>query len=103
MGRDVSRRGFYRRNGMNVNINIEGATIEVIEGLIETAKVKNETILNQNIDEDFDLKTIIAEVAHHYLKRAIKYRRGNMVEVAKDLGFNDTQTAKNWARKYRAK
>jgi|TARA_R110000772_G_scaffold175453_1_gene287211 DNA-binding NtrC family response regulator len=87
---------------MQVSINIEGATIEVIEGLIETAKVKNETILNQNINENFNLKTVMAEVARHYLERAIEYREGNMVQVARDLGLNDTQTAKNWARKYGA-
>ena len=50
---------------MQVSINIEGATIEVIEGLIETAKVKNETVLNQTIDENFNLKTVMAEVARH--------------------------------------
>ena len=44
---------------MNVNINIEGATIEVIEGLIEASKAGNETILNRDIDDDFDLKAVI--------------------------------------------
>ena len=37
---------------MNVNINIEGATIEVIEGLIEASKTGNETILNREIDDN---------------------------------------------------
>jgi transcriptional regulator with PAS, ATPase and Fis domain len=85
---------------MQVSINIEGATIEVIEGLIETAKVKNETILNREINDNFDLKAVMAEVAIHYLKRAVEENGGNMNKVRRSLGFTSYQTAVNWVRKY---
>ena len=88
---------------MNVNINIEGATIEVIEGLIEASKVGNETILNRDIDDNFDLKAVMAEVASHYLMRAVEENGGNMNKVGRALGFTSYQTAVNWARKYGVK
>ena len=88
---------------MNVNINIEGATIEVIEGLIEASKAGNETILNRDIDDDFDLKAVMAEVANHYLMRAVEENGGNMNKVSRALGFTSYQTAVNWAKKYGVK
>ena len=88
---------------MNVNINIAGATIEVIEGLIEASKAGNETILNRDIDDDFDLKAVMAEVASHYLMRAVEENGGNMNKVGRALGFTNYQTAVNWARRYGVK
>ncbi len=88
---------------MNVNINIEGATIEVIEGLIEASKAGNETILNRDINDDFDLKAVMAEVASHYLMRAVEENGGNMNKVSRALGFTSYQTAVNWAKKYGVK
>ena len=88
---------------MNVNINIEGATIEVIEGLIEASKARNETILNRDIDDNFDLKAVMAEVASHYLMRAVEENGGNMNKVSRALGFTSYQTAVTWARKYGVK
>jgi len=88
---------------MKVNINIEGATIEVIEGLIEASKLGNETILNREIDDHFNLQEVMAEVAGHYLTRAIEQHGGNMGKAGRSLGFTSYQTAINWARKYRVR
>jgi len=85
---------------MKVNINIEGATIEVIEGLIEASKLGNETILNREIGDHFSLQNVMAEVARHYLSRAYKQHGGNMAKVGSSLGFTSYQTAVNWAKKY---
>ena len=85
---------------MKVNINIEGATIEVIEGLLEASKPGNETILNREIGDNFSLQNVMAEVARHYLSRAYKQHGGNMAKVGSSLGFTSYQTAVNWARKY---
>ena len=85
---------------MKVNINIEGATIEAIEGLIEASKPKTETILNREIGDNFSLQDVMAEVARHYLTRAIEQHDGKMGKVGRSLGFTSNQTAVNWARKY---
>jgi len=45
----------------------------------------------------------MAEVASHYLMRAVEENGGNMNKVGRALGFTSYQTAVNWARKYGVK
>ena len=85
---------------MKVNINIEGATIEAIEGLIEASKPNTEAILNREIGDNFSLQNVMAEVARHYLTRAYKQHGGNIAKVGRSLGFTSHQTAVNLVRKY---
>ena len=90
---------------MNITINIDGATSEVIENLLaEVSKnPAEETILNREIKRNFDLQSVISEVVTHYFNRSIKEHGGNMRKVTWALGFNNYQTCVNWSRKYGVK
>ena len=109
MEQDVFNRRFYGRDEMNVNINIEGATTEILESLIGKAvdakypKDIHDTILNREITGQFNLQSVLEEVVQHYFKRSLEKRGGNMAKVTHDLGFDNYQTCCNWARKYQVK
>ncbi|WP_319780051.1 hypothetical protein [Maridesulfovibrio sp.] len=63
--------------------------------------VKNvETILDKPIDSGVNLPVIIAEVASHYLSRALDFTAGNKSKSAKILGLPNYQTLTNWMKKY---
>jgi transcriptional regulator with PAS, ATPase and Fis domain len=43
---------------------------------------------------------LLAEVATHYLKRALTEAQGSKTEAAKLLGLPSYQTLANWLKKY---
>ncbi|WP_269145850.1 helix-turn-helix domain-containing protein [Nitratidesulfovibrio oxamicus] len=45
----------------------------------------------------------MADVARHYLDRAMEQSRGNKTEAAKLLGLGSYQTLTNWLLKYQSK
>ena len=52
------------------------------------------------IEDRVDLQKIIAEVARHYIIRAIEYSEGNKSMAAKLVGLTSYQTLNNWMKKY---
>ena len=89
---------------MNIDISINDAMPEAIEEMMEIAvKYRNRsnecTILNRRITDDFNLQSIINEVATHYMIRVLKDNNWNSKDCWKILGFNSNQTCKNWMRK----
>jgi len=89
---------------MNIDISIKDAMPEAIEEMMEIAvKYKNRsnecTILNRRIDDDFDLQSIINEVARHYIIRVLDENRWRIQDSYRVLGFNTAQTCNNWMRK----
>lgn len=93
---------------MNIDISIKDAMPEAIEEMMEiAAKYSNKpeecTILNRRIDDDFDLQSIINEVARHYIIRVLEENRWCVEDSYRVLGFNTYQTCSNWMRKLNIK
>ncbi len=57
-------------------------------------------ILDRPITEGLDLPGLIAEVARHYLGRAMKEAGGKKTRAAELLGLGSYQTLSNWLEKY---
>jgi transcriptional regulator with PAS, ATPase and Fis domain len=60
----------------------------------------NDSILNRPLDSGLKLEEIMANVARHYLRRALKQTKGNKTKAAEILGFRNYQTLTNWMEKY---
>jgi transcriptional regulator with PAS, ATPase and Fis domain len=57
-------------------------------------------ILNRPLEGQFNLPELLADVARHYLQRALTAANGNKSEAAKLLGISSYQTLTNWLTKY---
>ncbi|MGK7754937.1 MULTISPECIES: sigma 54-interacting transcriptional regulator [unclassified Roseovarius] len=57
-------------------------------------------ILDKSLDEGVNLQEIMAEVARHYITRAIAHAEGNKTNAAKLIGLPSYQTLTNWMTKY---
>jgi transcriptional regulator with PAS, ATPase and Fis domain len=57
-------------------------------------------ILGRPLAEGFSLPEVMAEVARHYLDRALAEARDNKTEAARLLGLGSYQTLTNWLNKY---
>jgi len=76
---------------------------EAIEGAIITtqgASSDYDTILDRRLDENFDLEKTIAEVARHYLEKAMLESGGNKTKARKMLNFKSYQRLDLWLKKY---
>ena len=73
---------------------------DVAESLAVTVAPKAETILGRPLDRAISLPELIANVARHYLERAMAQTRGNKSEAARLLGLGSYQTLSNWLQKY---
>lgn len=61
---------------------------------------KSEAILNRPLGEEFNLPDLLAEVAGHYLNRAIEEAGQNKTKAAKLVGLPNYQTFNNWLERY---
>ena len=59
-----------------------------------------DAILNRNLGNELDLQELLAEVARHYLSRAIQEAEGNKSAACKLVGLTNYQTFTNWMKKY---
>ncbi|SMP77897.1 regulatory protein, Fis family [Desulfonatronum zhilinae] len=57
-------------------------------------------VLNRPLDKSFDLQRLMAQVARHYLDRALEEAGDNLTKAAQILGLGSYQTLKNWMKKY---
>lgn len=86
-------------------IFIAGKTIEVEdigEALFPVSPPlkENEETLNRSLGKGFSLPDLLADIARHYLKRAVEESKGNKTKIASLLGFSNYQTVSNWLKKY---
>lgn len=90
---------------MNVQITITEPTLDVIELITRTAIVEKspDPILDRPMQGNFTLQDTLAEVARHYLHKALAENNGNMTRAAQQLGFPSAQTMRNWCLKYDVK
>lgn len=81
----------------------DGSTIDaadVQESLMLRGAAKPESTLNQALGGSFDLQETLANVARHYLERALREANGNKTRAAELVGLPSYQTLTNWIRKF---
>ena len=81
----------------------EIAAEDVAEVLSLTSSGADDSILGAALGEGFSLPDLMADVARHYLERAMEQSHGNKTEAAKLLGLGSYQTLTNWLLKYQPK
>lgn len=81
----------------------DGATItkhHAQRSLFEAPGGPADTILERPFSPDFELSAVLAEVARHYIERALEDSAGVKTAAAKLLGMGSYQTLNNWMKKY---
>ena len=53
-----------------------------------------------DVSQGIDLQKVIAEVAGHYLRKALMLTGNNKTRAASLLGLKSQQTLSNWIEKY---
>ena len=81
----------------------DGVTIEaddVREALLPAPRDPEQAILDRALGNGFSLPDLIANVARHYLERAMEEAAGNKSRAADLVGLASYQTLTNWLSKY---
>ncbi len=74
---------------------------DVREALLPVAASDQaETVLNRPLGNSLDLRAVLADVARHYLERALAEAGGNKTEAARLVGLPSYQTLTNWMKRY---
>jgi DNA-binding NtrC family response regulator len=73
---------------------------DIRTAIIPSVQPRNTEILDRPLGNGFDLKKLLEEVAHHYLKRALEHAHGNKSKAAELVGFPNYQTFTNWTEKH---
>ena len=80
----------------------DGAAItadDAQDAIVDAVSGDDNQILNRQIGGEFQLSDLVAEVERHYVERALRETAGNKAEAARRLGFNNSQTFANKARR----
>ena len=80
-----------------------GTTIrsrDVREALLPSVPRQTSRILDRPLDDGLNLPDLLAEVARHYLARALEETGENKTRAARLLGLSSYQTLTNWIRRY---
>ena len=81
----------------------DGETIEaedVREAILPAPRDQGHEILDRALGEGFSLPDVLANVARHYLTRAMEEAAGNKSRAADLVGLASYQTLTNWLSKY---
>lgn len=73
---------------------------DIREALFPVALKPTEHVLNRSIVGGLNIQEVMADVARHYLQRAMDDCGGNKSKAAKLLGLPNYQTLTNWLKKY---
>ncbi len=73
---------------------------DISASLAVTVPPKGETLLGRPLEAGISLPELMAEVARHYLERAMAQAHGNKSEASRLLGLGSYQTLSNWLQKY---
>jgi transcriptional regulator with PAS, ATPase and Fis domain len=68
--------------------------------VIPRTQASSDGILNRPIADGVDLNGVLAQVARHYLGRALEHTHKNKSKAAELLGFSNYQTLTNWMKRY---
>jgi transcriptional regulator with PAS, ATPase and Fis domain len=61
---------------------------------------RQESVLGRTMCEGFDIRSVLAEVARHYLSRAMEQAEGNKTAAARLVGLKNYQTLDKWLARY---
>jgi DNA-binding NtrC family response regulator len=73
---------------------------DIRDALLPVQSGSDHQLLNRPIGEGFDLAGLLAQVARHYLTRAMEQAGGNKTQAADIIGLPSYQTLTNWLKKY---
>lgn len=73
---------------------------DVRDALLPIRGTGSSHILDRPLGAGFSLPDLLAQVARHYLERAMKDANGNKSEAARSLGLRSYQTLSNWLDRY---
>lgn len=73
---------------------------DVREALLPSVARQTSRILDRPLDDGLNLPDLLAEVARHYLARALDETGENKTRAARLLGLTSYQTLTNWMRRY---
>lgn len=88
------RRAFIWSKGAAID---EG---EARDALVTSPREVSQDVLGRPMGDGFNLTELLADVARHYLSRAMKDAQGNKTKATSLVGFANYQTLKNWLEKY---
>lgn len=71
------------------------------DALLPAARDDGRQILGRTLGNGFSLPQLLADVARHYLARAMEEAANNKTQAAKLVGLSSYQTLSNWLSKYR--
>ena len=83
-----------------------GATVgveDVQEVLLQPIQGKPTDLLGRPLGEELQLPDLMAELARHYLERALEESEGNKTRAADLVGLSSYQTFTNWMERYGVK
>ena len=80
----------------------EGDVIEAVDvrGSLLPVRAASEHVLDRPLGNGFDLQELLAQIARHYLRRAMMDAHGNKTKAAELVGLSSYQTLTNWLAKY---
>ena len=73
---------------------------DVREALLPVIRRKEASILDRPLGDGLKLPDLLAEVARHFLERALEETQGNKSQAARLVGLSSYQTFTNWLSKY---
>ena len=74
---------------------------DIRDALLPTVGRKGENeVLGRPLGEGLDLPEVLANVARHYLQRAVDEAQGNKTQAAQLVGLPSYQTFTNWTKRY---
>ena len=73
---------------------------ELRDALLSPARDHDSDVLSRPLGNGFSLPDLLAEVARHYLSRAIGEAANNKTRAAELVGLASYQTFTNWLSKY---
>lgn len=76
---------------------------DVREELLQPIQGKPTDLLGRPLGEELQLPDLMAELARHYLERALEEAEGNKTRAAERVGLSSYQTFTNWMERYGVK
>ena len=73
---------------------------DVREELLKTARRETADLLHRPLGNGLDLPELMADLARHYVQRALTEADGNKTRAAELIGLPSYQTLTNWMRRY---
>ena len=73
---------------------------DVGEELLRTVREERANLLGRPLDNGLELPTLVADLARHYLERALSEADGNKTRAAELIGLPSYQTLTNWMKRY---